>query len=323
MVERLRVAFGTGIVLGLWGGKQEVAPSTAHIMIDRNGKCLSNCRFCPKAKEAVGDPSTVSRVIWPEWRAEEVVERLARSDFGRICVQQVNYKNSFPDLLQTVRELSEVCGAPISVCCPPLSLEGIEALREAGAERMCIPLDCSAPAIFARMKGPYYTWTKHIEALVEARRVFGKATTHLIVGLGESEVEIARTIQQMHDLGVDTGLFAFFPVRGTPLENRPQPEIRTYRRVQVIRYLVSCELARVEDFEFRGGRIISFGIKEKRLDGIVSTGKPFMTSGCPHCNRPFFNESPRGPIYNYPRPPSLVEIERIKKEMGDRVFTAG
>ncbi|MEM2874573.1 MAG: radical SAM protein [Candidatus Hadarchaeales archaeon] len=315
MVERLRVAFGTGVVLGLWEGKQDVAPSAAHIMLDGMERCSANCRFCPKAREARGDPSMISRVVWPEWRAEEVLERLAESGFRRICVQRVNHENSFRDALQIVRKLSKTCDIPISVCSPPVSADKIEDLKEAGAERMCIPLDCSTPLLFARIKGPDYTWEGHVEALVEARDVFGKATTHLIVGLGESEMEAARTIQRMHDLGIDVGLFAFFPVIGTPMEKRPQPEIGSYRRVQVIRYLISHGLSRSEQMEFREGRAVHFGMDEEPLDEIISSGEPFQTSGCPGCNRPFFNESPRGPIYNYPRPPSKIELEWIKDEM--------
>jgi biotin synthase-related radical SAM superfamily protein len=35
-------------------------------------------------------------------------------------------------------------------------------------------------------------------------------------------------------------------------------------------------------------------------DGRVSADA-FRTSGCPGCNRPFYNERATGPIYNYPR----------------------
>ncbi|HUT17269.1 MAG TPA: radical SAM protein, partial [Acidobacteriota bacterium] len=51
------------------------------------------------------------------------------------------------------------------------------------------------------------------------------------------------------------------------------------------------------------------------LTWIVETGKPFLTSGCPDCNRPFYNEKPSGPIYNYPRNIRLEEIEAIKRQL--------
>jgi len=36
-------------------------------------------------------------------------------------------------------------------------------------------------------------------------------------------------------------------------------------------------------------------------------GEAFQTSGCPGCNRPYYNERPGGFIYNYPRPLSAAE----------------
>jgi biotin synthase len=62
-------------------------------------------------------------------------------------------------------------------------------------------------------------------------------------------------------------------------------------------------------------RIIGFGIEKEALEKVVSTGKPFLTSGCPDCNRPFYNEKPSGPLYNYPRQPDKKEIETIKKQV--------
>ncbi|MEM4243701.1 MAG: radical SAM protein, partial [Candidatus Bathyarchaeia archaeon] len=43
--------------------------------------------------------------------------------------------------------------------------------------------------------------------------------------------------------------------------------------------------------------------------------EPFLTSGCPACNRPFYNEKPSGPIYNYPRAVRSEEIKMIKREL--------
>jgi len=39
----------------------------------------------------------------------------------------------------------------------------------------------------------------------------------------------------------------------------------------------------------------------------LGTGEAFRTSGCPGCNRPYYNERPSGPFYNYPR--GLTEEE--------------
>ena len=40
-----------------------------------------------------------------------------------------------------------------------------------------------------------------------------------------------------------------------------------------------------------------------------------MTSGCPFCDRPYFNEKVTGPVYNYPYKPSNKEMISIKNQI--------
>jgi biotin synthase len=60
-------------------------------------------------------------------------------------------------------------------------------------------------------------------------------------------------------------------------------------------------------------RLIDHGVSKRLLQRIVETGTPFLTSGCPGCNRPYYNERPGGPLYNYPRQPLPDEIREIKE----------
>ena len=132
---------------------------------------------------------------------------------------------------------------------------------------------------------------------------------HLIVGLGETEREMTEMIQRMHDLGVIVGLFAFTPVRGTAMQDQPPPPLDTYRRMQVARHLISHDLAAFRDFSFSAERqLVSFG--QPDLAKILADGLAFQTSGCPDCNRPFYNERPGGLLYNYPRPLTPEEASR-------------
>ena len=57
------------------------------------------------------------------------------------------------------------------------------------------------------------------------------------------------------------------------------------------------------DFDAQG-RLLGLGAP------LPTLGEPFQTSGCPDCNRPFYNEQPAGPLYNYPWPLSPAEAER-------------
>jgi biotin synthase len=63
------------------------------------------------------------------------------------------------------------------------------------------------------------------------------------------------------------------------------------------------------------GCITGFGVDKQTLKQVVGSGEPFRTSGCPDCNRPYYNEKPSGPIYNYPRPLSRGEIAKIFEEL--------
>jgi biotin synthase len=68
---------------------------------------------------------------------------------------------------------------------------------------------------------------------------------------------------------------------------------------------------------FDGKECVSdFGVDKRTLSQIIRTGEPFLTSGCPNCNRPYYNEKPSGPIYNYPRGLTEKEFSFILHELG-------
>ncbi len=88
--------------------------------------------------------------------------------------------------------------------------------------------------------GSSYSWENQFRMLDEALAVFGKGnvSTHIIVGLGETEKEVTQVIQRCVDMGVLPALFAFTPIRGTALEGNSPPSLESYRRVQLARYLI-------------------------------------------------------------------------------------
>lgn len=324
--EKVRVSIGSAIAMGLLSGKLDVQPTTAYLMTYRRGKCTANCGFCPQARKSHGRADMLSRVSWPAFQTKRVLEALPNAvkndGIKRVCIQALNYPEVFTHLQALVEAITHHIKVPISVSCQPLNPENIRRLAKAGAERVGIPLDAATEEIFDRVKGLSaggpYEMRKQLALLEDAVKVFGKGkvSTHLIVGLGETEKDMVCMIQKCVDVGVLPALFAFTPVAGTALENVKQPSIQQYRRIQLARHLIVRGMARVENMNFdEAGRIVSFGVDRRILKRVVESGEPFQTSGCPNCNRPYYNEKPSGPIYNYPRPLTIEEIKKVFEEL--------
>lgn len=325
--ENIRVSTGSAIVLGLLKGRLDAKPTTVYLLICRDQKCSANCSFCPQARESRGRADRLSRVTWPIFptkKAVDAIEQTAREDkIKRVCIQTLNYPKVFEDILLFVREIKSKIDVPVSVSCQPLNEERLKALAAAGVNRISIALDAATEKLFDRVKGHVvggpYRWQRQLKALEEAIGVFGKGSTstHLIVGLGETEKELCRTIQWCVDSGVYPGLFAFTPIAGTALEDNHPPSLRHYRRVQVAHYLLTYRKTRVENMVFNNsGSLITFGVSKESLMEVVETGDPFVTSGCPGCNRPYYNESPGGALYNCPMQPRPEEIDEAKTLLG-------
>ena len=62
MVKYIRVALGTGVLLGFCKAKLQVAPTTAHLLTYFEGKCLANCKFAPGEGKFFGPKDAEGRV---------------------------------------------------------------------------------------------------------------------------------------------------------------------------------------------------------------------------------------------------------------------
>ena len=326
MPQQIRVSVGSAIVLGLLEGKLDAEPTTAYLMTYKAGKCTANCGFCPQAKSSQSKAELLSRVSWPAFATNSVIGQTANAvragKIKRVCIQALNYPQVFGELCAFVKALKNQVSVPTSVSCQPLNSQNMWSLAQAGADRIGIALDAATEKLFDKVKGAAtngpYSWENEFLLLRTAIGIFGEGnvSTHLIVGLGETEKEAANLLQECVDMGVLPALFTFTPVRGTALAENPKPQLEAYRRVQLARHLVVNGLVRFEDMAFGAdGEIVDFGVDKDTLIYAVESGTPFLTSGCRDCNRPFYNEKPSGPIYNYPRNPSPEEIAAIKQQL--------
>lgn len=319
MVNLVRLSIGTAVKLGLKEGAETEGFTTAFLMTYHDGKCTANCAFCPQARSATSDSEKLSRIRWPAMQLETVVEKLGATDFQRVCIQCLNYGAVVDDVVDIIKGVTSVTDTRISVCIQPIDREDMTRLKKAGADRIGISMDACTEDLFREIKGEKrrssYRWDSHLESLEAAQGIFGEdaVTTHLIIGLGETEEEAIDFIFDMLEHSISVGLFAFTNVRGTSLEDRPQPEVGKYRRIQAVHYLARKGVIERDDVRFENGK----SKLETRAINLRETlsSDTFRTTGCTGCNRPFYNERPAGPLYNYHRPLSEDEIKRAITEL--------
>lgn len=324
VTDRVRVSIGSASVLGLVRYRLAVPPTTAYIMSYHDGSCSANCSFCAQASGHQANHDQLSRVVWPDFPIADVIKGFkapAMDVLERICFQVINYPDFLKETIEMVNLLRTETDLPISVDICPVGAEGLQKLKEAGAERISIPLDGATEEIFDNVKGKNvggpYRWEKHLETLQKAVELFGEGMvgTNLIIGLGETEKEAVEFMQKLMDIRVRSILFAFTPLKGTKLESLLQPDMSSYRRVQVARHLIVYGHASIDEVLFDDvGKITGFYVPN--LVELLGDGEVFRTTGCPGCNRPFYNERPSGPFFNYPRPLTAVEIQKELQSLG-------
>lgn len=303
---RLRVSAGTAAVLGLRGGGGRDAPTTGYLMI--GDRCSRNCAFCAQARGSLSGAGRLSRVTWPEYQLDDLLpalESACRSGtLSRLCVQTVAGDGAARRLAELVPVVSRRAGVPVSASVYVRDLAALRSLMESGLERAALSLDACTEETYSAVKGGSLAVAR--ELLAQAAAAYpGRISTHLIAGLGETEQELLTQLQWCLDQGVLVGLFAFTPVPGTALAAGCPPAMVAYRRLQAAAHLIRLGETRAERLDFDGGgRLAGFGpgLDAGRLQDLLAGGGAFRTSGCPGCNRPYYNERPGQVPYNYPRP---------------------
>ncbi len=323
LAEYVRISVGTAMKLGFEKGKLPSHFTTAFLMTYSEIGCTANCAFCPQAASSTSSPEMLSRIGWPKYALTDVLKGLSEtSGFERVCIQSLNYAHAVEDVVSIVNSIMPILDARVSVAIHPVSHSELISLQSSGIERIGIAIDACTPDLFEEIKGTErksgYSWDTHIKAIKDAQGVFGadRVTTHLIVGLGESEKEISDFLFDMKDMGVRVGLFAFTAIKGTDLSANDSPQLGTYRRIQILRDLIARDLVQRDavHFDAQGRLIFPYGTEE--LKAKIASGNAFRVTGCPGCNRPYYNERPRGTMYNYPRPLKQDEIEKALEEAG-------
>ncbi|MEF8832303.1 MAG: radical SAM protein [Candidatus Thermoplasmatota archaeon] len=305
MVERkemeidmdIRVSYGSALELGLKSGEIEEKPTTAYLMIPGEEKCRGGCNFCPQSE---GDSKWLSRVSWPLFDLESVKEKLRRSDIKRICIQSPDIPDYEEKLKKVVNELDSL-GKPISLSAPPLEKETLKSMK-GSVERVGIGIDAATDSLRSEAK-PSYQPMVFWDYLGNVVDIYGegKATAHIIVGLGEDFGELVSAVKKSIEVGAEVSLFPYN-------DGKDGAELPYYRRAQLVTSLINNRMGTKTAI-----KLISE--KPRKALAMVDEEQVFQTQGCPRCNRPYYTSSPGDEHRNFPRKPKAEEIEKIRKEI--------
>jgi len=309
-----KISAGTASVLGKKHVKSDAQPTTAYLMLGEH--CHHNCCFCAQARDSAAKNSLLSRITWPECPAEAATDGIAAAyEQGRLkraCLQVMTSSANLAQTFSAVKQIHAASDVPICVASELDTIEQAASLFSAGSEKICIALDAATAELHRETKGG--SWEEKWQLLASCAQAFpGRVATHLIVGLGETEQELVTTLAACLNQKITVGLFAFTPIKGTAWGERLAPDIGRYRRIQIAHYLLKNGYS-LDQIIFDQGHIIGFNCDS--LAKLIADGQAFETSGCPDCNRPYYNERPGGILFNYPRPLTRQECQIAMAESG-------
>ncbi|MEJ2041231.1 MAG: radical SAM protein, partial [Desulfosarcinaceae bacterium] len=247
------------------------------------------------------------RVSWPTYALDDIIARIAsrQQRVKRVCISMVTNKRAIADTRDVCHRIRAAFDIPVSLLISPTLVRRPDLIdfKAAGADKIGVAVDLATPALFDKYRGKGvggpHTWNRYLDCLTEALEIFGhrNAGAHFVVGMGETEKEMADSIQRVQSMGGWTHLFSFFPEAGSGMEDHPMPDMAHYRRIQL-------------------------GIDARLLDEVIDSGEPFRTSGCEGydgqvaCNRPYANSRPGPDIRNFPFSPDARDIERVREQLG-------
>lgn len=309
----IRLSLGSAIELGLICKKNDIPPTTAYIMIGKS--CNNKCSFCSQSVGSSSRKDKLSRVIWPEFSKEDILEAINKykgSNIKRICIQSMYSEEAHKEVEEFILYIKDRINMPISLSAKIESKEDIKRFMNYGVDKIGIAIDACNKELYENIKGNSYE--EKIKFIIDmANEYRGRISSHIIVGLGESHRDIYNIYTYLKKNNVTVSLFAFTPVKGTKMENISQPDIKDYRRIQLMTYMIDKGYG-LEYFLFKDNYIKNITIDENiKLD--INKGYPFEIKGCKNCNRPYYNERPGGTIYNYSRTLNNDEINLAIKEL--------
>jgi len=170
---KVRVSYGTAIAMGLVRAKMMARPTTAYLMTYWPGRCRNDCAFCAQARSSNADWERLSRITWPPFELEEVLEALPGGGFSRVCLQTVDYPGLVEDVITLLSELKSV-DLPVSLSITPVEDDALREFRRLGVDYVGIGLDAASERLFAELKRGLYSWGEMWDFTERVLDTFGR-----------------------------------------------------------------------------------------------------------------------------------------------------
>jgi biotin synthase-related radical SAM superfamily protein len=228
-------------------------PGQAYLTVSE--RCIYDCKFCavPRLKGGIKSRETVIQMI------EQAAETGDMQAISLTSGVEISAEQEGEKVVAIARKLQRF-GVPIGVSiCPYPGVNRL--LKEAGAVEVKYNLECADRELF-RQVCPGMSYEAILDALVEAVDVFGKnhVFSNIIVGLGESDEAVRRTIDDLTEKGIIPVLRAVYPHplrAGEVVMERPSAE----RLLDLARYLRDA-------------------LEKNGLDGAAALTGCYLCTGC-------------------------------------------
>jgi biotin synthase-related radical SAM superfamily protein len=179
-------------------------PEQAYITVSE--RCIYDCKFCavPKLSGGIKSNQTVLQMV------EEAARTGNLQAIALTSGVEVSPRHEAERVAGIVADLKRF-GVPVGVSISPFP--GVnQILKDVGADEVKYNLECVDPDLFLQVC-PGISFQEIMDALQEAVAIFGKnrVFTNIIVGLGESDETLHRSIDELTEWGVIPVLRAVFP----------------------------------------------------------------------------------------------------------------
>lgn len=332
----VRISMASAIALRFRSGRftRDFPFGGINLLLNYEQGCLSDCAYCGLARTRPGtyEDKSFIRVDWPLVGTDEFVQRLVkhRESLTRLCISMVTHGHAYRDTIDITERIVGAVEAPLSVLVAPptLNRERIEHMREVGVDMIGVGLDAVTPELFRAKRTDVPTgrlhWEKYWEVIDDSRDVFGpwKVNVHTLVGLGETDRDLADLFFRLVDRQIFPYLFSFNPEPDSRMGDAPRAPLWRWRRIQLIKFLIEQRGMRPEELVFDdAGTLIELRADRNQVLAAVHEGDAFMTNGCPGpngepgCTRPYGSYRPTEPFRDFPFLPLIDDVRGIERDL--------